>query len=198
MLVSLTKKISYSVNSTFFMHLRQAIVSPMLRSQSQKRKRHSQNWKSQSQKWKSFQLRLLYIILHSLSWGYCLYPPPMIFFLSLRSSPDVYDPLHIFLYEAGSQEIKLIMVQSSIYHPSHSNCHENQFHLHHPRSAWRINVAAMATTLTQLICFVRRALTRHGRVSPTPGELMRMSPFANCFFSCLSLFFSCYLFYVGV
>ena len=53
----------------------------------------------------------------------------------------------IFLQEAGSQEIKLVMVQSavssvfcllpvigSIYHPSHLICHGNQFHLHHPGS----------------------------------------------------------------
>jgi len=75
--------------------------------------------------------------------------PPMIFHLSLRS-PNVYDPLQIFLQEAGSQEIKLVMVQSalssifimddshlsttcvrfSIYHPSHSISHGNKFHLH--------------------------------------------------------------------
>ena len=39
--------------------------------------------------------------------------PPMIVLLSLRLS-DIYDPLQIFLQEAGSHEIKLVMVQSAV------------------------------------------------------------------------------------
>jgi len=48
-----------------------------------------------------------------LTMGLLSLSPPMIFSLSLRS-PDVYDLLQIFLQEAGSQEIKLVMVQSAV------------------------------------------------------------------------------------
>ena len=76
--------------------------------------------------------------------------------IAMRASlklPDVYDPLQIILQETGSQEIKLLMMQSAVnsvfimndshllpvlgstYHPSQLVCHGSQFHLQHLGSA---------------------------------------------------------------
>jgi len=95
-------------------------------------------------------------------------------------------PIADLLQETSSQEIDdalvcgLVFSEAELscyaahYHSLRPVCHGNQFHTTLV-SMWRTSAAVTATTMTRLRCFMRGALTRHGWVFLTPGEMMRTS-----------------------
>jgi len=97
---------------------------------------------------------------------------------------------------AGMMRLCLLFVAWWSYHFLQPSQDRDQLHLHHHVSTWCASVVVTTTTLTRLRCFVRRALTRQGRVSPTPRNDENITQFASYFYILGYFEFSCFLYCV--